>query len=475
MNSETRVRRTGFPEIFIILALCMLFLLPQAAAADTSGTAVFSGVVVYKPVARFTANVTTGIPPLPVKFSDLSTGAPTSWIWDFGDGTNSTDQNPVHTYASGIFTVNLTATNPAGNSTIVSENYITALPAAVSPPQPPSPPASGGGGGSTTSQQAGGNIQSPGSGEGSQGQQAPAQGSLILPTIDLAPYSQFVSTGSSGQLSAIIDRTVAAESGATIAVSGKTVEIVRPAFILTITADTITEVNGIIRADSIQSIQLASTPINANVEGIGPVTASFNAGLASLPAGAEITTTIGQPVNPAVTEGYRLAVVNAGDEIAAVAYVMTVQKLNIAATLPATIRMSVPPAWVIAHGGTGSIVIGRIADDQTSTILQTSFSGYDQSGNMEFVAVSPDGLSVFGLIATRGALQARMETPGFMAPILGNPVIATILGAMNHMNDTVGVLVVILLIVGAVVVVTACIIWRKRKIQAGESNRQEKK
>nr|NQU89383.1 PKD domain-containing protein [Bacteroidota bacterium] len=31
-------------------------------------------------------------------FSDLSTGSPTSWSWDFDDGTNSTEQNPVHQY-----------------------------------------------------------------------------------------------------------------------------------------------------------------------------------------------------------------------------------------------------------------------------------------------------------------------------------------------------------------------------------------
>ena len=34
-------------------------------------------------------------------FSDLTTPAPSSWSWDFGDGTTSTLQNPVHTFASG--------------------------------------------------------------------------------------------------------------------------------------------------------------------------------------------------------------------------------------------------------------------------------------------------------------------------------------------------------------------------------------
>lgn len=36
-----------------------------------------------------------------VSFTDKSLNAPTSWSWDFGDGSNSTLQNPVHQYSSG--------------------------------------------------------------------------------------------------------------------------------------------------------------------------------------------------------------------------------------------------------------------------------------------------------------------------------------------------------------------------------------
>jgi len=52
--------------------------------------------------------------------------APTSWLWDFGDGSTSTEQNPVHTYESeGSFTVKLTATNSAGSDTETTSARIT--------------------------------------------------------------------------------------------------------------------------------------------------------------------------------------------------------------------------------------------------------------------------------------------------------------------------------------------------------------
>lgn len=37
--------------------------------------------------------------PIYVQFTDLSTGYPDSWLWHFGDGTTSTDPNPVHPYS----------------------------------------------------------------------------------------------------------------------------------------------------------------------------------------------------------------------------------------------------------------------------------------------------------------------------------------------------------------------------------------
>ncbi|WP_141241588.1 PKD domain-containing protein, partial [Methanosarcina spelaei] len=82
--------------------------------------------VTAKPVSAFSASTTSGKAPLNVKFTDKSTGTPTKWKWNFGDGKTSTQQNPTHKYSkAGIYTVKLTVTNAAGSNTVTKSNYIT--------------------------------------------------------------------------------------------------------------------------------------------------------------------------------------------------------------------------------------------------------------------------------------------------------------------------------------------------------------
>ena len=82
--------------------------------------------VTAKPVAAFSASPISGRVPLNVKFTDTSTGTPTKWKWDFGDGTISTKQNPTHKYSkAGKYTVTLKVTNAAGINTVTKSKYIT--------------------------------------------------------------------------------------------------------------------------------------------------------------------------------------------------------------------------------------------------------------------------------------------------------------------------------------------------------------
>ena len=62
---------------------------------------------------------------LSVQFRDTSTGGPTSWWWDFGDGQNSSEQHPAHLYAvPGDYVVSLTVSKP-GSPDSTATNFVT--------------------------------------------------------------------------------------------------------------------------------------------------------------------------------------------------------------------------------------------------------------------------------------------------------------------------------------------------------------
>lgn len=87
------------------------------------------------PVANFTATPTEGTPPLAVAFSDLSTGNPTAWLWDFGDGQTSTLRNPSHSYlVPGVYDVRLTASNAGGSNAKLRADYVTIIAGATFAP-----------------------------------------------------------------------------------------------------------------------------------------------------------------------------------------------------------------------------------------------------------------------------------------------------------------------------------------------------
>jgi PKD repeat protein len=88
---------------------------------------------VLAPIVDFSSDVISGLEPLSAQFSDLSdpgSGAVSSWLWYFGDGESSNEQNPMHVYQNdGLYTVSLTVTNSYGLSDeLVRSDYINVLP-----------------------------------------------------------------------------------------------------------------------------------------------------------------------------------------------------------------------------------------------------------------------------------------------------------------------------------------------------------
>jgi PKD repeat protein len=102
-----------------------------------------AAVPLVLPIADFFGVPSSGVAPLTVMFTDLSTNTPIKWNWSFGDDSleNATEQNPVHTYINaGTYTVSLNATNADGSDTQTREEYITANPITVQPGLPAAAP-----------------------------------------------------------------------------------------------------------------------------------------------------------------------------------------------------------------------------------------------------------------------------------------------------------------------------------------------
>jgi len=84
--------------------------------------------VLKAPIAAFSASSTSGNVPLKVQFTDKSLNNPTSWKWNFGDGTYSTARDPAHTYSKvGKYTVSLTVKNAAGSNAVTKSSYINVV------------------------------------------------------------------------------------------------------------------------------------------------------------------------------------------------------------------------------------------------------------------------------------------------------------------------------------------------------------
>lgn len=74
----------------------------------------------------FTSNITSGCAPLVVQFKDSSSGNPSSWKWNMGNGTTSVLQNPsVAYFEPGVYSVTLVIKNAYGKDSVKKNNYIT--------------------------------------------------------------------------------------------------------------------------------------------------------------------------------------------------------------------------------------------------------------------------------------------------------------------------------------------------------------
>jgi PKD repeat protein len=86
-------------------------------------------LVIPSLTADFTADTLTARPGETIHFTDLTTGNPTHWVWDFGNGVNSFYQNAQVVYNSpGTYSVNLLTWNQYLSSSVTKTNFITIVP-----------------------------------------------------------------------------------------------------------------------------------------------------------------------------------------------------------------------------------------------------------------------------------------------------------------------------------------------------------
>jgi gliding motility-associated-like protein len=109
------LRMKGLCDVFFL----NLFIIPISMNKRLLRSWIFMGLLCFfansllaNVTAAFSSNVVSGCNPLTVNFTDLSTGSPNAWVWNFGNGNTSTLQNASAIYNTpGTYTVKLTVSD----------------------------------------------------------------------------------------------------------------------------------------------------------------------------------------------------------------------------------------------------------------------------------------------------------------------------------------------------------------------------
>jgi PKD repeat protein len=129
-GATTNTTATSVPHTYTVAGTNTVQLIVSGPGGASTNTQVAAVIVTIPPapVASFSAAPTSGAAPLPVTFTDTSTGSITNRSWNFGDGavTNTTATSVLHTYsAAGTNTVQLIVRGLGGASTNTQSNLIS--------------------------------------------------------------------------------------------------------------------------------------------------------------------------------------------------------------------------------------------------------------------------------------------------------------------------------------------------------------
>ncbi len=190
-------------------------------------------------------------------------------------------------------------------------------------------------------------------------------------------------------------------------------------------ASSVTSQNGNVSTGPIQSVSMATNPVAAFLGGtIGTVSTQINIGLTQIVSDLTIQQSIIYGASPTVSDAFQIAATNNNLNVQAIAYTVEFQNTaQVDANLDSAgveMDLSVDHAWVAANAQDGSVnnvKIFRLGDDGTKEVLGTTYLG-SQGTTDYFQALSPHGLSTFGIVAvassstTGGGSSSRGETRG---------------------------------------------------------------
>jgi beta propeller repeat protein len=412
-----------------------------------------SGSSVTCPVASFTNNVVCGSSSPSVTFTDTSSqkSSITNWSWDFGDGSNSTLENPTHTYATnGAYTVSLTVSNSlCRNTTTVTNSVVLGGPVAGFNASPTSGivPAiisftdtsigcptqwnwSWGDGTWTngTTQNPVHEYTTPGQysvtliasnpyGSGSTTQSNYIQvlnGANVLTNTSITGLT-FMYTGS--RQNATLDDTILAPWTFPLYPNVSVLEFTPPADrgfgnITLYACDGIGfSTGGHQHTGNITEVHLQTgeiVPVGFSASTGGPFcSVNYSVDLAKYPENALLDTQVWEGSVPPDTSNFNTVASGSGfGGTNQTAYTVKVFKTNFPAGGTAILHMSLNASWVASKPeGTNEVFVERIDDSGTyGQVLGTHFLYHNSTSNLDyFEADSPNGLSTFGLSFLEGA------------------------------------------------------------------------